>query len=141
MKITLTWIGQPKDVQTKFGPKQKFSVKATQYGDNYLDVWSSPVTREWKVGQEVEVLSVDTREYSGKTYYDVKMPKANAGNNEEVMKKLETISNEIVKVKLVLAEVRDVIVPKPTPKVAGTDIDYPQMEAEPNFDVEEDAPF
>jgi hypothetical protein len=135
MKLNLTWVGQPKDVQTKFGTKQKFSVKATQYGDNYLDVWSSPVTRNWKTGDEVEVLSVDTREYQGKTYYDVKMPKANS-LSPETQQMLEKILTNVTKINLKLdymAEKLNLVKKEPA-KIPGTNEDYPLFMSEPNFD-------
>lgn len=75
MKLKLTWVGQPKDVQTKYGTKQKCSVKAVEYADKYLDFWISASTKDWKVGDEVEVSEVTTREYNGKTYYSIVMPK------------------------------------------------------------------
>jgi hypothetical protein len=76
MKLNITWVGTPKSINTKYGPKEKFSIKATEYGENYIDVWSSVSTKDWKVGQQVEVLSVDEGEYNGKKQYTVKMPKA-----------------------------------------------------------------
>lgn len=75
IKLHITWVGQPKAVTTKFGNKEKFSIKATEYGDAFIDVWSSPQTKGWQVGQEVEVESVDSKDYNGKTYLSVRMPK------------------------------------------------------------------
>lgn len=136
MKLTLTWVGQPKDTQTKFGLKQKFSIKATEYADKYLDVWSSPVTKNWKVGDVVEVLEVTTREYNGKDYYSVVMPKANHGDNTEVMKKLEFVQGQNTKILLFMAELVDhkrTQTGENKPKIMGTDEDYPVLEHMPDF--------
>ena len=73
MKLNITWVGQQKTIDTKYGPKQKSSLRATQYGEKYLDYWVG--NTNIKVGDEIEVEAVNPREYNGKTYYDVVFPK------------------------------------------------------------------
>ena len=139
MKLHITWLGQKKEIKTKFGPKNKASLKATEYGDNYLDFWCSPMTDAWKVGDEIEVLDVTNREYNGKTYHDIVLPKANGGNNAEVMKALEEVRNQNTQILLGLREIYKIVAPPVKSKVVGTDLDYPEMEAEPSFEtVQED---
>lgn len=76
MKLTITQLGQVKDIQTQYGMKQKSSIKAKEYNDNWLGYWVGKNTN-WKVGDVIEVESVNPREYQGKTYYDIKLPKVN----------------------------------------------------------------
>lgn len=130
MKLNITWLGQPKDIQTKFGTKQKNSIKATEYGDNYLSFWCSPMTNSWKEGMEVEVIDVTTREYNGKTYYDIILPKANMGNNAEVMKALEEVRNQNARILLGIAEIHKALIPPAKLKVGETEIDYPEGDPE-----------
>lgn len=132
IKITITQIGTPKTIQTKYGPKEKSYIKAAEYGDNYLSYWLSPVTKEWKEGQIVEVLDVTSREYQGKTYYDISMPKANGGNNTEVLKQTEKILHYLVRQDLMLKELLEWkrLQEGLKPKITGTDIDYPTAEEE-----------
>lgn len=123
MKLTLTYVGQPKEVQTKFGLKQKNSVKAQEKGDTYLSFWVTPSTRDWKVGDVVEVQDVTSREYQGKTYYDIVMPKASGGLPPEVGEKLERILVAVTKMNLKL------------------DTIYNEMEKKPRDMKKEYAPF
>lgn len=99
MKLKITWLGQPKEIQTKFGLKKKNSITAQgQYADNYLSYWLSPQTQNWKVGDEVEVSNVTTREHQGKTYYDIVMPKKDDAAKVEIMAlshKLDLISGQL----------------------------------------------
>lgn len=112
MKLNITWLGQPKEITTRFGPKQKNSIKAKEYGDNFLSFWVSPMTREWAVGKEIEVENVTTREYNGKTYYDIILPKANMGNIAEVMKALEEIRGTLTKHGLMLTQIGQAVIPQ-----------------------------
>jgi hypothetical protein len=84
MKLTITQLGQPKVVSTKFGNREKSYIKAQEYGDNYLSHWVSQDTKAWAVGQVIEA-EVKTREYNGKTYYDLVLPKRGF-NNEKIDK-------------------------------------------------------
>ncbi len=134
-KLTITFIGQPKDVTTKFGPKQKNSIKTIEHGDKYLSYWVSPATSGWAVGQTVEVDQVTSREWQGKTYWDIVMPKKDAPNakqHEEVMKYLVPLS---ILVKELVMWKRDQTGENKN-KVPGTDIDYPEMNETntPSFD-------
>lgn len=105
MQLHITWLGQPKDIKTKFGMKQKNSIKATEYGDKYLDFWVTSQTKNWKTGDAVDVLEVKEREYNGKKYYDIFMPKADhPGVNAELQKTLEGMRYELTQIKLSLVE-------------------------------------
>lgn len=75
IKLHLTKVGTPKTITTKYGDKQKSYVKATEYGDNFLNYWLSSSTEGWREGQVVEVESVEEGEYLGKPQYTIRMPK------------------------------------------------------------------
>lgn len=144
-QLTITWIGQKKDITTKYGVRQKNSLKAKEHNDNYLDFWCSPTTDAWKIGDVVEVLEVKPREYNGKTYHDIFLPKANGGDNTEIAKKLEEVANQNAKILIQneriisgLADVHKAVVPKSPSKVAGTDLDYPEMDETNNAGIEID---
>lgn len=136
MKIKISYLGTPKDVQTKFGPKQKNSIKGdkmedgTNFGGNYLSFWLSPLTGQWKVGDTVDVENVTTREYQGKTYYDIQMPKANMGNFAETAKRFEEVMNKLMKMNILIEELVEHKRRGEKTKVTGTDIDYPTAESE-----------
>lgn len=123
MKLKITAIGEPKDVQTKFGLKQKSYIKAQEHGDKYLSYWLSSSTRDWRVGDEIEVVEVASREYNGKTYYDVIMPKTSGGLPPEVAKSIEELKSDMTRVKLAIATLEKKVFP---PTITGTDIPYPE---------------
>lgn len=84
MKLQIVQLGEIKPVQTKFGPKEKRLIKTKEYGENLISVWVNPEVKNWQVGQEVEG-EVKSREWQGKTYYDLVLPKK-AFNNEKIDK-------------------------------------------------------
>lgn len=78
-KLTISRVGQVKDIQTKFGMKKKTGVQFKEYGEVWHDIWSGDL----KVGQVVEGTR-DSREYQGKTYWDFKFPKKDDKVNAEM---------------------------------------------------------
>ncbi len=130
MKLKITYLGTPKEITTKFGPKQKNSIKAEEKGNEYLSFWVSPVTRDWKVGDVIDVLDVTSREYNGKTYYDIVMPKANSTASPEIMAKLDEILGYLAKHNLYITELVEEKRKNDKPKISGTETDYPTFESE-----------
>lgn len=101
--LKITELGTPKDVQTKFGMKQKNSLKAEgEYGVNWLSFWCGTQTNGWKVGDTIEVEDVTTRDYQGKTYYDIKLPKVGFGGANNP--KIDEILSKVVKIHLLVEE-------------------------------------
>lgn len=135
MKLTITQVGNPKDVQTKFGLKQKSYIKASEKGDTYLSYWVSSATRDWKVGDVIEVLNVTSRDYNGKTYWDIVMPKTSGGIPPEVTKTLEEINGRTLKILLMVEELGKKLLPQEN-KIPGTDMEYPEENINPD-----DIPF
>lgn len=96
-KHKITWVGEKKDVQTKFGLKQKFSIKV-EGNDNFISVWVNATTANWKVGQEIEC-EIKSREYNGKTYYDAEIPKQaqNSGQLTELITRVNQLDTAVRK--------------------------------------------
>jgi len=92
-KYTITRIGTSKDVNTKFGPKQKTGVLFKETGDVWHDIWKA--ANQLSVGQVLEGTR-ESREYNGKIYWDFKLPKkdevltAKTGDLEKRVERLET---------------------------------------------------
>lgn len=99
-KLTISRLGQTKDVQTKFGMKKKTSVQFKEYGDIWHDVWSGDL----KEGQVVEGTR-ESRDYQGKTYWNFNFPKKSGGVSPEVNDKLERILAGITKANLKLDQI------------------------------------
>ncbi len=103
-KLTITYVGFPKDIETKFGTKQKNSLKATEYGDKYLSFWVNPVSKDWKEGDAIEVSEVKERDWEGKKYYDIVLPKT-----ENQMSTPKELSQILTKLGLLQAQMGQVI--------------------------------
>ena len=136
-KLTITAIGEPKVVKTKFGDKQKSYIKATEYPDKFLNYWLGEGTKDWAIGKVVEVESVDKRDYTAtdgtlKTSYEIKLPRSGFG---ELIKRIETLENDVTKLKLhVDALNRDNEHKVPYPEYQGdADFDKPSAGDEPPF--------
>lgn len=75
-KYKISWIGEKKDITTKFGVKQKFSIKVD--GNNeFLGVWASPATDSWAKGMEVEGNITQSAGRDGKIFWNFDLPKKN----------------------------------------------------------------
>lgn len=109
-KITLNWIGEKSQVQTKNGMVDKMSVKAKEYEDKYLGVFCNAYTDSWQVGQVVEILKVEKVEKTGqdgsiKTYYNIKLP----GKEDKTSKQIEEILNDISYLKIEQTQIKKAI--------------------------------
>lgn len=69
IKLTKVWIGT---IETKYGIKDKVSVKCEQLGDEYLSTLKvTPAMKQWKEGDTVEVNVTKKKSADGtKTYYN-----------------------------------------------------------------------
>ena len=138
MRLKITQIGNPKDVQTKYGVKQKNYIKVEEHGDKFLSYWVTSATASWKVGDNVEVENVTNREYEGKTYYDVVMPKTSGGVPAELSRSMEEVLGKLTKLNLMVSElleakrIRDL-------ELEATAV-YPPLEDYPDFETKLDNP-
>lgn len=126
-KLTISRVGQTKDIQTKFGLKPKTGVQFKEYGDIWHDIWTSGL----KEGQVLEGTRA-SRDYQGKTYWDFKLPKKDevmAGAVKEQGDKLEQILNKLTGMNLILQSIREHTVPSRDKQVkVNTEVDYPASE-------------
>lgn len=131
MKLTIQSLGQSKQIQTKFGLKDKSYIKAKEYGDNYLSYWVGQDTLAWKVGDVIEA-EVKSREYNGKTYYDLVLPKKGGFSNE----KLDGVHDMMLFMKDDIEEIKKFLVAKlgkVEPEKDPNAPVYPTEELEPPF--------
>jgi len=100
--LTITW-AKNEQVTGKFGPQFKTSIKTQEYGDEYIGGYSK---YELKVGQTINA-EVTEKEYNGKMYKNFKIVAKSAvsADNSVVIKKLDTILEEMQKIKSALAVV------------------------------------
>lgn len=128
-KITIKRVSR-KEVNTKFGHKWKVS-----YQDNegvWYGAWAGDWNKDWKEGQVINV-TVTSREYNGKTYYDIQAPLETAinkysGSNID----LSRVNQELAEMKAMIEEIYKAVLNKHVPDV--------QLEEPPSY-VTEEIPF
>ncbi len=119
-KYIINYVSDRKTIQTKYGEKEKFSIKVDG-NDNYLGVWVNGQTANFKVGDEVEGNIVPTAGKDGKMYHNFEVPK----KDDVVAQTLINMEGRLRKVE------RWIIEHSPIPagtKVSGTNIDYPDYD-------------
>ena len=116
-KVTITRVGQEKEVTTKFGPKKKQGAQFVEYPDVWHDIWGGGL----KEGQTLEGTRV-SREYQGKVYWNFNLPKKDEVNQ----KALEDIQNKLTFHGIYLKEIVEWI------RKQGGQVksDYPTAESE-----------
>lgn len=144
IKLTLTEIGTPKILKTVNGDKENTYVKAVEYGQNFLSWFTSEetraITKDWKVGDLVEVENVEAKERNGKTYHNVYFRPKKADVNNQALERIEnTLAKHGLLLERLINGLKDVhkatVVPS-APKIIGTDLDYPDEQIDPS-----DIPF
>lgn len=127
MQLHITQIGEPKTIVTKFGPKEKNWLKATEHGDKFLNYWCGESTKGWQVGATIEVESVEKRDYTGKdgtlkTSFDIKLPRTGFG---EILEQLDGLRKRVYALEMgntgSKAKSAEEI-PYPTPESEGIDL-------------------
>jgi hypothetical protein len=151
MKLTLTQITRTPRTSKDGKPFTSVSIKAKEYGEKFLSGFGNKSNEGWTVGQEVEVATVVEKPGTNKqgqpvVYLNFEMPKTQNGSNdpriaeilqgvkflvlanETLNKKLDAIGNHLSGKSLIKQPVQV------SAKVSGTEMDYPVMDKEPNFD-------
>ena len=91
-KVTIEAIGEPKAIQGQKGPFQVFGIKVN---GAWMNGYYNQVTKNWKVGDEVEVL-ITEKEKDGKVYKNFSLPK-----KEDVMSdELKGVMSRLTKLEL-----------------------------------------
>lgn len=145
VKLTLTYVNRTERVSARTNkPFTSLSLKAREYNDKFLSGFGNKENAHWKEGDVVEVASVTEVSKDGKIYLNFEMPKYGGnGTGAEVMKALERIENKLALLNLGVTELvahKRKQTGEDVPKVAGTDIPYPEDEyqGQPTFDKPED---
>lgn len=156
MKLTITKIGVPKQIKTSKGMSEKNYIKATEYGDKFLNYWVGVTTKNWKVGDVVEVDGVEEEQYINKegnpgTSHNIKLPRYSGSGispaqqefQTNVMMTLTNILNKVNGIGRTLEERLGVVISKDEtiPKdVADANAelealasDYPEPHGEPTI--------
>lgn len=123
VKLNLTFVKRTEKTSAKTNkPFTSLSIKAKEYGDQYLSGFGNRANADWKEGMEIEVAEVKEVQKDGKTYYNFEMPKA-YGGNVDIQKALEEIRGQLTKVLLGQRELYEAIVNPPKSN-------YPEMTPE-----------
>jgi hypothetical protein len=94
--VTISRVGQPKEVETKFGKKTKTGVQFKEHGEVWHDVWVSDL----KVGQTLQGERV-SRDWEGKTYWNFNLAKKDDridGKLEEILIKIGMLNLKVEKI-------------------------------------------
>src|SRR3990167_730890 len=131
MKLSITQLGVPKQIQTSKGVAEKNYLKAQEYGDKYLNFWLNTTTRASQIGQTIEVDNVEERDYTAKDgslkkSYDIKL----INKEMNIAKQLEEINGRVLKILMYVEEIG-----RKLPKQKSDEPDYPEFGDEPNFDT------
>lgn len=87
-------------INTKFGEKEKFSIKFEENPELWVDCWRGRWNSDFTVGKQVEVddSQWQSREYNGKTYWTIKAPESARGgfqDLQEIKKRLDIIESHL----------------------------------------------
>jgi len=103
--LTITQMGQPKTIQTKFGSKEKSYLKCVEFGDKYVNFWVGPQTADWAIGKKVEVAEVKIEPYNGKDYYNIVLPKKDDAIKSELAALQHFITGQTARVEKKLDQI------------------------------------
>jgi hypothetical protein len=101
IKLNLTYVRRTQRTSKTGKPFTSLSIKATQYGEQFIGGFGNKSNENWKEGDEVEVLDVK-KDPTGK-YLNFEMPKLLPNNAVELM----ALRTEIQKVQAQLRSVID----------------------------------
>lgn len=75
LKINRIW---QKTVETKFGPKEKYSIEFVEKPKVYIDSWVGEWNKDWKTGDLLEFSETELRkrQYNGREYFTLMAPEA-----------------------------------------------------------------
>lgn len=131
-KVTLTFVGRydtKKDgtpLLTKAGkPYTSLRIKCNEHGDKYLSGFDGSQTKDWKIGDTVDIEVEEKGEY-----LNFSVPKAGSVD----FTRLATLENKVTTLtlshnKLVSILVGKGIIPAPVDTIPGTSVEYPKETA------------
>lgn len=134
-KVTLTYVSATPKVSKAGKPYTSLSIKTVEHGERYINGFQNKVNKNWKEGDEVNV-SITEKEYNGKMYLSFEVPDMTT----DLLAEVNALRDEIKKIREVLKPIYlewKARQPRTPSKVIGTDIDYPENEGQPNFELDE----
>ena len=72
MQERITAISAIKQIQTKNGLSDKITIQTAEHGTKYLGVWLDDISRNWRVGDTVDITTSENGKYTNA--YPVKEP-------------------------------------------------------------------
>ncbi len=96
MLYTIERVGETKQIQTKFGLKDKTGVIFKEFPNVWHDIWA----KDLKVGQEVEGERT-SREYNGKIYWTFNFPK----KSEVAVNAVKDVSHRLQGIEITLGRI------------------------------------
>lgn len=95
---------QSREVETKFGRKNKMLIRFAEKPDMLIEVWGANWNRNWceNVRVDIDDGQWSKREYQGKTYWSIKAPEGARGGVswqefEALKKRVETLEGALIK--------------------------------------------
>ena len=130
MKVTITRISKKEKVSAKGKPFTSLGLQTQEHGDKWLSGFDGKETRNWKIGDTVEIEVEQNGEYLNFTV--PKLPQGYNLVNEDIVFIKITLGRIVAK----LEAIEEVLEMKPKPD------SYPKFTGEPNFDVKKvETPF
>lgn len=112
-------------LKTKTGrPYVSQRIQIQSKPDLWISGFENPITAGWKEGDSVDIVITQNDKY-----WNWALPK----KEDESNKQLTMLLNDMVLLKLAVAEIHAAVVPKQKAKIQGTDIDYPEEDNETAF--------
>ena len=70
-----------RNIETKFGLKEKWSIRFAEKPDLWVDVWQGNWCKNWVIGARVKIEDDQwqSREYQGKPYWTIRAPEGARG--------------------------------------------------------------
>lgn len=130
-KITITSISR-NEKTSKDGKKKYISLglRCAEYGERWINGFGNKDNQDWKEGDEVSI-DIKEVEVNGKKYLNFETPDVTAF----LIERVKTLEETMEKVRTTLKPMYldwKATQPKDTPKVSGTEIDYPSDDINPS---------
>lgn len=110
-------------------PYTRMSIKCKQYGDQWISGFQNEGNKDWKEGDEVEIIKTENTK-DGKTYLNFEVPK----KDDKVVEMLSDILNKLGKLNANVEYLKDKL-------VAPVKEDHTAIDPMTNKDLNDNPPF
>lgn len=110
-------------------PYTRMSIKCEQYGDQWISGFQNEGNKEWKEGDEVEIIKTENTK-DGKTYLNFEVPK----KDDKVVEMLSDILNKLGKLNANVEYLKDKL-------IAPVKEDHTAIDPMTNKDLNDNPPF